>query len=85
MEKKLFSQDIADLRGVTRRTVHVDNARSRMARNNPDLPSVRKSYDMPPEDGYEGRSPWWWESTIIEWLNNRPGAVNQLHIESRKW
>ena len=30
---------------------------------------------MPTPDGYVGRTPWWWESTVREWVSNRPGLA----------
>ena len=29
---------------------------------------------MPAPDGYVGRTPWWWETTITTWQAKRPGA-----------
>lgn len=28
---------------------------------------------MPRPDGHIGRTPWWWEHTITDWLKSRPG------------
>lgn len=34
-----------------------------------------------PDGHYDGRTPWWWASTIDTWLANRPGqgARTDLH------
>lgn len=82
--RRLFYEDIAELRGVKVSTVTVDAARSRMARRHPERHYVRKSHDMPEPDGYTRRSPWWYESTIHKWLDNRPGANNQDYIDARR-
>lgn len=82
--RRLFYEDIAELRGVSIQTVRVDAARARMARKDPDKHYVRKSHDMPEPDGYTRRSPWWYESTIRRWLDNRPGAPNQDYIEEKR-
>ena len=35
--------------------------------------SYRARGRMPAEDGTIGNSPWWWEDTITEWEQERPG------------
>lgn len=32
---------------------------------------LRKDF-MPAPDGYVGRSPWWWSTTVVRWNKDRP-------------
>lgn len=66
MDRKLYSDEAAALVGVTpatwRRYCSESEGRKRQA---------------PPEDDTDldhGHArPWWWESTILAWVANRPG------------
>lgn len=33
----------------------------------------RSQYRFPDPDGYLGRTPWWWSTTIDTWAASRPG------------
>lgn len=42
-------------------------------------PSTWRAYvarqQAPAPDGqYDGRTPWWWSTTVERWMANRPGA-----------
>ena len=34
---------------------------------------VHRGHAPKPDGWYDKRTPWWWESTIDEWMANRPG------------
>lgn len=44
---------------------------------------MRKGF-MPEPDGFIGRSPWWWASTILAWAEDRPQRGWQGH-KSKKF
>jgi hypothetical protein len=53
-----------------------------MAGITPDtLDTYKRDGRAPKPDGYLGRSPWWWESTISRWLRTRrtkPGNLSKV-------
>jgi len=37
---------------------------------------------LPPPDGHhDARTPWWFESTVDEWMSRRPGAGARTDLE----
>ena len=56
MGEQLTSADVATLAGVTRASIH----------------RYRFRGSIPEPDGYLGRTPWWHEATIRQWLAERP-------------
>ncbi|WP_345476848.1 hypothetical protein [Nesterenkonia rhizosphaerae] len=72
--RKLYTHEVAEIRSVKTATVRVDLARARANRKGYGKHQTynRPGMDFPEPDGYDMRSPWWWESTIREWMDKQP-------------
>jgi hypothetical protein len=66
--------DVAVLLGVHPTTVtrYVTRTRERMQAGKELGPS-----DIPLPDGHAGQGPWWWRSTIADWMVQRPGRTGR--------
>lgn len=70
--EQLTSSQAARLAGIAPKTWTAYAARSKGRE-----PSRRL---VPAPDGQIGRTPWWWESTVLWWLARRPGSGRRTDV-----